>query len=83
MRHAAHAPVIVTLSGTPSGIRLAVCDQGTGFDMNMKGNQGLGLINMRERMRTVDGTLKIHSRPGRGTSIVVSVPVPASRPQLV
>ena len=39
------------------------------------GGAGLGLAGMRERVHLLDGTLEIESSPGRGTTLVVSVPL--------
>src|SRR5437899_12468169 len=74
-RHAGSTPAKMMLSGKRSGVRLAVCDKGRGFDVDARRNGGLGIISMRERIRLAGGTLKIRSRPGQGTSIIVWVPV--------
>jgi signal transduction histidine kinase len=37
---------------------------------------GLGLIGMQERVEGLGGSLAIHSNPGKGTSIDVSLPLP-------
>jgi PAS domain S-box-containing protein len=65
----------VQLRGTPGEIHLSVSDTGVGFDLDvaMKG-PGLGLVSMRERVRLVNGTISIGSKPG-GTTIEVRVPV--------
>jgi signal transduction histidine kinase len=57
-------------------IHLIVSDSGRGFDVEaaMKG-KGLGLSSMRERVRLLNGTIKIDSKPMGGTSIHVRVPL--------
>jgi PAS domain S-box-containing protein len=67
----------VQLWGTSGEIHLAIRDFGAGFDLDaaMKG-RGLGLISMQERVRLVNGTISIESKPG-GTTIEVRVPVVA------
>jgi PAS domain S-box-containing protein len=67
----------VELSGTPEAIRLRVSDEGAGFVPAARGNGGLGLVSMRERLNLVGGEIAIDSRPGGGTRIDVRVPVPA------
>jgi PAS domain S-box-containing protein len=55
---------------------LTVSDGGAGFDMDsatMKG--GLGLISIRERVRLVNGSIAIESKPTAGTTIRVRVPL--------
>jgi len=42
------------------------------------GNNGIGLISMRERVSLVKGAISITSQPGAGTEIGVRVPLPAT-----
>lgn len=52
---------------------LSVVDAGVGF--NLKRSAGAaGLHEMRERLSSVGGSLRVVSRPGSGTSIVAAVP---------
>lgn len=76
LRHA-HAPrVAVSLRGDGGGIAFAVADEGLGFDPERVAEEGgLGLVEMRERVRLVGGEMKIESRPGGGTCISGRVPV--------
>jgi PAS domain S-box-containing protein len=66
----------VHLQAVPEQIELIVHDSGVGFDPEeaLKG-AGLGLISMKERVKLVNGTLSIVSRPGQGTTIRASVPM--------
>jgi signal transduction histidine kinase len=60
------------------GDRLFLCvsDEGRGFDAkDMRRRVGLGIRSMGERARLVGGQFEIHSEPGKGTRIDVSVPV--------
>ena len=66
----------VNLYGAPGGIGLTVSDSGIGFDTEGEnGPRGLGLISMRERLRLVQGTLSIRTRPGGGTTIDAFIPI--------
>jgi len=57
-------------------IHLSVRDEGVGFDPETaRGNRGLGLISMRERLTLVGGTVEIKSKPGGGAEIHCSVPL--------
>ena len=49
-------------------------DDGRGFDVSAPA-EGMGLAGMRERVSLLDGTSSIESRRGRGTTIVVELPV--------
>jgi signal transduction histidine kinase len=66
----------VKLAGQPDGIRLAVSDSGSGFDVdNGLRGRGIGLISMRERVRLVNGSFSITSKLERGTTVEVEVPL--------
>ncbi|MBV9988513.1 MAG: PAS domain S-box protein [Chitinophagaceae bacterium] len=73
MRHANATQVKVQISGTSAGVRLIISDNGRGFDMAQKTNT-LGLIGMRERALSVNGTLTVESKPGQGTIICAVIP---------
>jgi signal transduction histidine kinase len=73
-KHAGRTHVKVNLIGVNSDIRLRVTDLGLGFDMTDK-PAGLGLINMEERARHLGGTFLIRSELGKGTEVMVEVPL--------
>ena len=75
LRHAHGATgVWITLEQTPSRLRFEVRDDGPGF---MPGAaDGRGLRNMHDRIEAILGTLTIEPRPGLGTRIVGSIPLP-------
>ena len=54
-------------------IEVRVSDNGQGFDLDQKPN-GIGLRSMSERAKSVQGSLKIVSAPGKGTELIVHVP---------
>jgi len=73
--HGAAAHVDVRLTRSNGRVTLSVTDDGKGFDPNrIGGSGGLGLINMRERARQLNGTFELHSEPGRGTTVRVTIP---------
>ena len=69
----AGADVVVELSVDDDRLRAEVRDGGPGFDP-AAAPRGSGLTNMADRMDAVDGTLEIHSAPGRGTRVVARAP---------
>jgi len=77
VRHSRANTVQVTLNQTANGLRLVISDDGTGFDTTGK-TGGIGLIGMRERMRSVSGDFQIISAPGAGTEIHATVALAAS-----
>jgi signal transduction histidine kinase len=74
--------VDVVLASCGDHVSLVIEDHGVGFDRGDAGitGQGLGLLGMRERVALVVGTLQIESVVGRGTTILVRVPTPATEP---
>jgi len=65
--HGAAQHVNVRLTRPNGRVTLSVIDDGKGFDANRIGGlRGLGLINMRERARQLNGTFELHSEPGGG-----------------
>jgi len=76
IRHASAGSALVELTGGTEDVRLAVTDDGRGFDpAATRRKDALGLANMRERMRSISGRLTIESRPGRGTRVEVRAPL--------
>lgn len=56
-------------------IRLMISDDGRGFaEKEMKSTKGLGMINMRERVESMRGSLKIDSNIGKGTLLIFEIP---------
>jgi PAS domain S-box-containing protein len=81
LRHsdATNADVIVEVE--EKLIKITIRDNGHGFYMpetteNLVKQGRLGLAGMQERIKLVQGTLKINSKPGKGT--VVTIEAPAS-----
>ena len=58
-----------------SAIKIEIHDFGKGFDLDAALlGKGLGLISMQERVRLVNGTISIGSKPMGGTTIQVCIP---------
>lgn len=79
MKHAKARQVSITLSNEKSKyITLSVIDDGKGFDMKKTKKSrvgGNGLGNLQTRVRLLNGTIKIESEVGKGTSIFVKIPL--------
>jgi signal transduction histidine kinase len=78
VKHANAADVTVQLSGSSHGIGLSLTDNGKGFDASGESSRprGLGLISIQERLRILNGSLRIHSRPAGGTKVCAWIPIP-------
>jgi len=78
LRHARASSVSVRLTRDDGHLRLAVSDDGLGFDVEAaerRSEESVGLLGMTERIALVGGELSIESDPGRGTTVVASVPI--------
>jgi signal transduction histidine kinase/ligand-binding sensor domain-containing protein len=74
-KHSRAREVEVRLTRINGRVCLYVKDDGAGFVPDRAGESGgLGLINMRERVRPLSGTLELESEPGRGTTVRAEVP---------
>lgn len=61
-----------------SGVLTAsVRDNGVGFDTSAT-RTGFGLHGMEERVRSINGTLSISSKPGKGTELTLTIPIQTS-----
>lgn len=59
-------------------IQMEIVDKGVGFDVEAaKGERGLGLVSMQERVHLVRGRFSVESAPGKGTRIVAAAPLPS------
>jgi signal transduction histidine kinase len=84
-KHARARHVTVCLEQQDDFVRLAVEDDGIGFDPDhhlakRQGKGGLGLLSMRERVTYLGGTLKLTSVRRAGTEIEVRIPLSPSAP---
>jgi signal transduction histidine kinase len=65
----------VQLAEHSNEVHLTASDLGVGFDIEaVKQHGGLGLTSMQERVRLVNGTIEMQSKPMGGTTVRVRVP---------
>jgi signal transduction histidine kinase len=79
LRHAKSTAVSVTLRSDPPNLILTVKDNGIGITTEAETKEGFGFVNMRARVKKLEGTLNIRTVPGRGTSIIVKLPMKQDR----
>ena len=80
VKHAAAREAKIFLSKVDNNIQICVEDDGIGFEPSGidsgSGNAGgFGLFSVRERLNYLKGNLAIRSGSGRGTQIIVTVPL--------
>ena len=76
-RHAAARSVLLHLDVADAELHLEIADDGAGFDPDTAAPAGHhGLANMRRRAEALGGRLLVESGEGRGTRIIVTLPLP-------
>jgi signal transduction histidine kinase len=74
-RHARCSHVDIVLNLKRSQLVMTIHDNGQGFRDEPCHGQGYGLASMRERARRLGGALHVTSESGRGTTLVLRVPL--------
>ena len=89
LKHGRATRIDIELAFTPDATRLIVTDDGQGLESAERASGGahFGLQGVRERVDKLGGVLDIHSSPGAGTRLSVTIPArldtrPLSHPQL-
>ncbi len=77
-RHAFAHNLTVELAFAAGLVTCKIKDDGVGFDTHAcpgGSSKHLGLLGMKERVFLVKGTLEINSVPGKGTEIIITIPI--------
>ena len=72
-RHARATNVNIHLTGHQNHLTIMAEDNGIGFD-EKKIKKGIGLNNIKRRVTIYDGKMKIDSKIGNGTTIIIDIP---------
>lgn len=76
LKYCRDAAVWVSLTHKDDGLQLAIEDSGPGFDLTQaRAKGGLGLLSMQERAHAVGGNMLVRTAPGKGTQIIIRVPL--------
>jgi len=75
MRHSQCTHINVEVVFGTEGLKLTITDDGTGFDLNiLKNTKSLGILGMQERTKSFGGDFNIQSKPGIGTTTILTMP---------
>jgi ligand-binding sensor domain-containing protein/two-component sensor histidine kinase len=74
IRHSQCTTAEITLQNEANFLVMKISDNGKGFDLP-ETTHGHGLRNMRQRAAEMNGTIKIQSVPGQGTTLILQVPL--------
>lgn len=75
-RHAEAKKIVSSLKLENNSLVLTITDDGKGFSFkNIESKKTLGLFGMKERTLEMGGHYEIKSEPGKGTTVLVTVPL--------
>ena len=78
-KHARATQVTILLERSAGKIRCSIRDDGVGFDvpavLARRGDPGLGMRGIQDRLEALGGTLQIVSEPGHGTELLATIPL--------
>ena len=76
VRHARAQNVTISVARRGKYLEVEIKDDGCGFDTTViRREKGFGLFGMRERIKALGGTMRIHSAPDEGTKIAIKLPL--------
>ncbi len=79
VKHADASFIQVKLEAARDSLTMIIRDNGKGFNPEQKHEQSFGLIGMKERIELLEGDLSIDSVKGKGTRVLINVPLQTSR----
>ena len=78
-KHGQASRVEVSLKRNGEVVQLSIQDNGRGFDLadtlSDQSETGIGLIDMQERLESLNGRMNVHSKPGAGARLVATIPL--------
>ncbi|HTF27354.1 MAG TPA: PAS domain-containing protein, partial [Flavitalea sp.] len=74
-KHAKAGRIAMRLSNDSGLVTMVINDNGIGFNMQQK-RKGIGITNIFNRVGPYNGTADIISRPGKGCTLSVTIPLP-------
>lgn len=76
IKHAAATIVVIKLENQNDALKISIQDNGKGFILVGDSNNGIGLMNMRNRAETIGAKLNIASAPNDGTCVEIIIEKP-------
>ncbi len=75
IKHASCSYIDINIQNNKGHIELHLADDGIGFDVKQLNSEGIGLSNMKKRIKILNGTYELGSKKNTGTSLVIKIPV--------
>ncbi|WP_106792344.1 sensor histidine kinase [Aquimarina sp. Aq78] len=76
IKHAEASEIHISLTNHDSLLNIILEDNGKGFDAKvLPKKEGMGLRNIEKRVEHLQGTFEIDSTIGKGTNIIINIPI--------
>jgi signal transduction histidine kinase len=75
IRHGKPSLITITLDQEDAHLSIVLVDDGAGFIPDAVTGRGVGIMNMKHRVKLLDGTIHWTASPGAGTRVEIRVPV--------
>ncbi|MEO2062176.1 MULTISPECIES: tetratricopeptide repeat-containing sensor histidine kinase [Christiangramia] len=76
IKHAEASRAIIYLTHHGDSLNIMVEDDGKGFERNqIKPKDGMGIHSIQKRVELQEGTVDIESVPGKGTTVIINIPI--------
>ncbi|WP_100332380.1 sensor histidine kinase [Bacillus xiapuensis] len=75
LKHAEATAITVKLEINKHNVLAVIKDNGKGFNVKEKKTGSFGIMGMKERLELLEGDMSIHSKPGDGTLVMITVPI--------
>lgn len=74
MKHAICKNLDISISSDEQGIDIMIEDDGKGFNIQQSNTDGVGMNNIRNRVKYLEGTVQWDSSPDKGTLLSIYIP---------
>jgi len=74
IKHAHATEILITIQTRDNKIYLDLTDNGPGFDVTKVSRSGVGIINMKHRIKLLNGDIQWQSNVPSGTKVLISLP---------
>lgn len=75
LKHASAQNVVISILAEKESMACTYFDDGIGFDTSKQCDKGMGLVNIRSRVKSLNGQISIASEISKGVSIKLTFPL--------
>ena len=75
IKYAETTEAIISLNEINNNFELIISDNGKGFDKNERKSNGIGFINIFNRVDAYNGRVEIITSPGNGCTLLINFPI--------